>query len=179
MSKKIEKGRNITTPRKIEKHWLTGSQSREISRELKGQDRLIFQILVSCGQRFSRINDLKWESFNAKLRTLNFGLITFRIPVATALALEKMRANAVGEGSRIFSTTYKPVWHRTSSVYYKLGIDQSVGCIRKARLTFARRHFIYYRNKVSLAFCMDLKSIRWIDKSVFKVNGPTPCLIQF
>ena len=40
-------GRNISTPDKSNKNWLTGSQSREISRELKGQDQLtLFQILV-------------------------------------------------------------------------------------------------------------------------------------
>ena len=179
MSNSRESGRNITAPDKTNKNWLTGSQSREISRELKGQDQLIFQILVATGQRFSRINNLKWESFNARMRTLTFGSVTCRIAKSTADGLAKMRADADGEGSRIFNTTYKPVWNRTSRVYFKVGIDQAIGCIRRARLTFARRHYLVYRDKCRLAQAMGIRSTRWIDKSLFEVSGPPPCLIIF
>ena len=161
------------------KIWLNSGEIKALSDHLSGEARLIFQIMVSTGQRFSRIKKTKWHGFNAGLATLDFAGQNRRLPVATARALAELRKTAVSGETPIFKMQYKQVWNQVSKAYFKAGIKQSAGCLKMAKLTFARRHFETYRNKARLARDMGLTTARWIPKAVFQFSGPPACLVQF
>ena len=135
--------------------------------------------MVATGQRFSQITKTTWQGLNAGLATLDFGGHTRRIPVATARDLAELRKSAVAGDKPIFKMKYKKTWNQVSRAYFKAGIRQNAGCLKMAKLTYARRHFETYRNKTRLARDMGLTTARWIPKAVFQFSGPPACLVQF
>ena len=135
--------------------------------------------MVSTGLRFTALGETKWLSFNHNLCTLDFDNNNKVIPVATATDLLKMRDRAESENELIFTHNYKQVWDKVSRVYFKLGIEQSPGCLKKAKWTFARRHWLTFKNKTHLAKSMGLTTARCIPKIVFNQRGPNRCMFQF
>ena len=161
------------------KYWLSQAELEAVCSLLSGEAKLIFMLMSSTGQKFSDIVELKWQAFNAKMETLDFGGLNFRIPTAAAEGFLALRENAQSENEVIFKSAYKPVWNRVSRSYFKLGIDQDCGVLKLAKLTFARRHYETYRNKSSLARAMRISTPRWIPKQVFDFQGPCASLVQF
>lgn len=161
------------------KYWLSQAELEAISGQLSGEAKLIFQIMVATGQKFSHIKENTWDAFNAKLDTLDFDGMNFRLPVATSQALMALREKARSGNSEIFKAEYKQVWGRVSRAYFKLGISQDCGVLKLAKLTFARRHYETYRNKSRLARAMGLSTARWMPKEVFNISGPCASLVQF
>ena len=172
---KTKESRNITAS----KYWLSQAELEAISGQLSGEAKLIFQIMVATGQRFSHIKEATWQGFNANLATLDFKGLNTRLPVATTEGILALREKALSENSKIFKTQYKRVWDKVSRVYFKLGIEQKVGCLKLAKLTYARRHFETFQNKSKLARDMGLTTTRWLPKEIFKYSGPCASLVQF
>lgn len=161
------------------KVWLSDREIKALSDNLSGEARIIFQVMVATGQRFSRIKKTTWDGLNAELSTLDFGGHNRRLPVATARALAELRKTATSGETPIFKMQYKQAWNQVSRAYFRAGIRQNAGCLKMAKLTYARRHFETYRNKSRLARDMGLTTARWIPKAVFQFSGPPACLVQF
>ena len=170
----------MTGSNKITKRvWLNDKETLAISQALSGEAKLIFQLMASTGLRSTGLFETKWLSFNHKLCTLQVKGNNTIIPVATSDALLELRESAESEDQMIFSHTYKMVWDKVSRTYFRLGIEQSPGCLKKAKWTFARRHWLTYKNKTHLAKAMGLTTARCIPKIVFNTPGPGRCMFQF
>lgn len=161
------------------KYWLSEKEYLSLSGQLSGETKIIFQLILSTGQQFKRLKKLQWSVFNSRLATLNVGDRVCKIPVATALSLDNLRNNAESEDSPIFTIQYNQAWWQASRAYYSLGIDQTAGCLKLPKFTFARKHFEIYKNKAKLARDLGLSTTRWIPKQVFQTTGQSGCLIQF
>lgn len=176
MQTQRQKGINKTAP----KLWLSQSEIQAVSQAIQGtQARLIFQIMVATGQKFSRIKETQWLAFNKRLNTLDFNNHNTCLPDTTALELSILRQTAKAEDCPIFSISYRQAWQQVSRAYFKVGIEQTAGPLKLAKYSFARRHYETYQNKKKLADDMGLTTARWIPKQVFNYTGPTACLVQF
>ena len=167
-----------TAPVNQRKFWLSEPEYRQISKHLSGESKALFQLLLTTGQQFRKLQEIRWHSFNARLGTIDLGDRVANIPIETANTMDQLRDKAISESSHIFSMLYKNCWWHVSQVYFKLGICQKAGCLKLPKFTYARKHFDIYRNKTRLAKDMGLTTTRWIPKPVFQTSGESGCLIQ-
>ena len=179
---KAESGRGGTNRQKSRstKCWLNSKQIKAISDKMRGEAKIVFQLMTSTGQRFNDLAEVKWEDCNFKASTIKIGNVLCRIPFVTSKILKRLKKSRGGEsGDYIIKKRYQPIWKTTSTTFYALDIDQEFGCLKRAKMTFARRHFLIYKCKKKLAQAMNLSSVRRLPAEIFKTNNLPICLVQF
>ena len=177
MKRQAQKGINKTAGKGLP--YLTDNELKMLSNQLTGESCLVFMLMVSTGRRFREIKKIRWSSFNSLLNTLEIAGVNFNIPVACGLLISSLREQALSENSPIIKKSYKQVWDKTSRAYFSLGISQDYGILKRARLTYCRKHYQLYRNKARLARDLGVTTTRWIPKPVFEIKNTQPCLVQF
>ena len=158
----------------IKRHWLSDSEIRAIadflSKAHNKEHLIIFSLLLSTGQKFSRLSKVTWDCYNSRLSILRLGDKAIAIPHTVATNLETLREQATGETAHIFKMPYKRFWSYLEKACVKLDIEQSGVLI--LRNTFARRHFETYHNRKRLMRDLNLTSLRHLPRSLFKQTRP-------
>ena len=152
--------------------WLTDSQIRDISGELalaqNPQHLISFQLLLSTGQKFSRLAKARWGAFNARLGIIRIGDRSIRLPANLAQGLEGLRESALAEDDPILTIKYKKFWAVLEKVCVRLGIEPSG--VLSLRNTFALRHWQAYQSRARLREDLGLSSLRHLPKEIFQAR---------
>ena len=175
MDTQTNKKRERAGRAEINRQWLIDSEIQAIAEKL-GQDHnpqslIIFSLILSTGQKFSRLAKLDWSSFNGRLGIIRIADRSIRLTETVAKGLELLREQATGEKQKLFSLKYEKFWHYLARACARSDIPE-IGVL-ELRNTFALKHWQTYQSKARLKDDLGLYSLRYLPKEIFQAR-PAP-----
>ena len=149
--------------------WFIDSEVSQIATFLATKQNpeslIIFALLLSTGQKFSRLKSIKWDNYNGRLGIIRLGDRSIKIPDSVAAGFELLRETAVSENQPIISKLYRVFWRELETACDRLGIENSG--VLSIRNTFARKHFETFQSKQKLQSALGLTTLRSLPTSIF------------
>ena len=155
--------------------WLKDHEIKGIAESLamlqNPESHIIFGLLLSTGQKFSRLAKVRWNDFNARLGIIRIGDRSVKLPESVVKGIEALREKAISESHPIISLQYSKYWHYQSRASVRAGFSECG--VMEVRNTFCLKHWQAYQDKARLKADLGLSNIRHIPKEIFQA-GPAP-----
>ena len=162
----------------IKKYFLTDAEAKQIANNLRGQAQSMYLLVLNTGATFTDLKNKIWSEFNSIKQTIIIHDKDHKLPSSVNSYLLQKREDAISEKQKIFKLLYRSYWQSVSRQLYKSGFENCIGVNKLVRNTFIKKHYEIYRDKEKLRQDLNLTTLRYIDKRLFKLPTQNKCLFE-